>query len=301
MSRLDALESFVAVVEAGGFSAASRRLGVPLATLSRRVSELEAGLRVRLLTRTTRRVVPTDAGRDFFRSCRRILEELEAAEREAAGEFAAPRGELAITAPIVFGRLHILPVVTEFLQQYPAIDVRLVLLDRVVELLDDRIDLAVRIGALPDSSLMAAAVGNIRRIVCASPAYLAANGIPRQPQDLVTHRCVSFAGLGGSQAWPFLIGRREKTVSIHSRLTVSTAEAAVDAAVAGVGITRVLSYQAAASIRARQLAVLLDKFELPPSPVHIVYPGGRLLPSKLRAFLDFALPRLKTRLATLSL
>jgi len=296
MDRLEAMSILVAAVEAGSLSAAARRLGTPLATVSRKVSELEAHLRTRLLNRTGRRLTLTDAGQSYVAACRRILEEVDEAERTASGEFSTPRGELIVTAPIVFGRLHVLPVVLDFLRAYPDIAIRLSLADRVINLLEEHVDVALRIGALPDSSLTATRVGAIRRVVCASPVYLAARGAPATPQELAAHDCVAFEGLSGA-TWSFTQGKTETTVAIRPRLTVNTAEAAVDAAVAGVGLTRVLSYQAAPARRAGTLALALVDFEPAPWPVHLVYAGGRLSPLKLRAFLDFAAPRLRTRLA----
>jgi DNA-binding transcriptional LysR family regulator len=287
----------VTAVEAGSLSAAARRLGTPLATVSRKVSELEAYLKTRLLNRSSRRLTLTDAGRSYVAACKRILEQVGEAERAASGEYSAPKGELIITAPIVFGRLHVLPVVAEFLKTYPEIDIRMVLLDRVVNLLEEQVDLAVRIGELPDSSLVATRVGAIRRVVCGSPGYFAARGIPRSPAALGMHDCVSLEALTSPDTWTFATGKSAISVPVHSRLVVNTAEAAIDAAIDGIGITRVLSYQIAAAMRAGRLAIALQEFEPPPWPVCLVYPGGRLLPLKLRAFLDFAAPRLRARLS----
>ena len=286
----------LAVVDAGSLSAASRQLGAPLTTISRKVSDLEAHLKTRLLTRSSRQIALTDAGRSYVAACRRILEEVGEAERAASGEYSVPKGDLVITAPIVFGRLHVLPIVTEFLKVYPDINVRMMLADRVVNLLEDQIDVALRIGELPDSSLVATTVGAIRRVVCASPAYLAKRGTPISPRDLGNHDCITFAGLMSPQEWSFRVGKVDAPVTIRSRLTVNTAEAAIDAASAGLGVTRVLSYQIANARRAGALVVVLDKFEPPPSPVNLVYGGQGLLPLKTRAFIDFASPRLKTRI-----
>lgn len=293
MDRLEAMEILVAAVEAGSLSAAARRLGTPLATVSRKVSELEAHLKTRLLVRSARQLALTDAGRSYVTACKRILEDVGEAERAAAGEYSAPKGELIITAPIVFGRLHVLPVVLEFLKAHGEIDVRLALADHVVNLLEERVDLAVRIGELPDSSLVATRLGAIRRVVCASPAYFAARGTPQHPADLAGHDCIAFEGVVSASVWNF----GGESIAIHSRLVVNTAEAAIDAAVAGIGVTRVLSYQAAEALERGALALALENFEPPPSPVSLVHAGGRLLPLKLRAFLDFAAPRLKARLA----
>jgi DNA-binding transcriptional LysR family regulator len=297
MDRLESMSILVAAVEAGSLSAAARRLGTPLATVSRKVSELEGHLKTRLLNRTSRRLTLTDAGQSYVAACRRILEQVDEAERAASGEFSAPRGELMVTAPIVFGRLHVLPVATEFLAAYPEIKVRLALADRVVNLMEDHVDVALRIGALPDSSLMATRIGVIRRVVCASPAYFAARGVPKTLADLAAHDCIGFDVLTTAEAWTFEQGKSEISVPISARLTVTTAEAVVDAAISGVGIARVLSYQAAQALRDRRLALALVDFEPAPWPVHLVYTGGRMLPLKLRAFLDFAAPRLKARLA----
>ena len=297
MDRLEAMSAFLAAVEAGSLSGASRKLGMPLATLSRKVSELETHLRTRLVTRTSRRLILTDAGRSYVAACKRILDDVREAERAAAGEYSAPRGELIITAPIVFGRLHVLPVLLEFLNTYPEIDVRLTLADRVVNLQEDHVDLAVRIGELPDSSLVAMRVGSIGRVVCGSPAYFAERGTPKRPNELSKHDCITFNGLTSPEAWIFLSGKGTISVAVHSRLIVNTAEAAIDAAITGLGITRVLSYQVADALRTGALLLALREFEPPPVPVSLVHAGQGRLALKLRAILDFAAPRLKARLA----
>ena len=294
MDRLEAMSILVTAVDAGSLSAAARRLGTPLATVSRKISDHEAHLGTRLLNRTSRKLTLTDAGRSYVEACRRILEDVTEAERTAAGEYRAPKGDLTITAPTVFGRLHVLPVVTAFLKSHADIDVRLVLADRIVNLAEDHIDLAVRIGPLSDSSLVAARVGAIRQVVCASPAYLAARGVPERPADLGAHDCITSGGLMAPDMWRFPAGRSTASVAVHSRLVVNSAEAAVEAAIAGLGVTRVLSYQAVDAVRMGTLAIVLQDFEPAPWPVSLVYPAsGRLLPLKLRAFLDFASPRLK--------
>jgi DNA-binding transcriptional LysR family regulator len=297
MDRFESMSTLLAAVEGGSLSAASRKLGMPLATVSRKVSELEAHLRTRLINRTSRRLMLTDAGRSYVAACKRILEDIGEAERAAAGEYMAPRGDLTVAAPIVFGRLHVLPVAIEFLKAYPDIDIRVALADRVVNLQEDDIDLAIRIGDLPDSSLVATRVGSIRRVVCGSPAYFAQRDTPKNPGELSTHDCITFDALMSPDAWKFAVGKSTVSVAIHSRLIVNTAEAAIDAAIAGIGITRVLSYQVASALRAGTLALALREFEPKPWPVSLVYAGQGLLPLKLRAFLDFAAPRLKARLA----
>ena len=235
IDRLESMSILLTAVEAGSLSAAARRLDTPLATVSRKVSELEAHLKTRLLNRSSRQLTLTDAGRSYVAACRRILEDVGEAERAARGEYSAPKGELIITAPIVFGRLHVLPVVAEFLRAYPDIDIRMVLTDRIVNLLEDHVDLAVRISELPDSSLIATRVGAVRRVVCGSPAYFAAHGMPKSPGELRTHACVTFEGLMSPDTWIFTTGKSITSVAVHSRLVVNTAEAAIDAAIVGLG------------------------------------------------------------------
>ena len=299
MDRLVSMKMLVSVIETGSLSAASRRLNVPLATVSRRIGELEAHLGAKLLNRTSRSLDLTDAGRDYLAASRRILDDVAEAERAAAGEHAAPKGELIVTAPLVFGRLHLLPVVIEFIKAYPEIDIRLVLNDRVVGLAEDHVDLAVRIGELPASSLVAIRVGSIGRIVCASPAYLATRGRPRRPAELASHDCITFDNLMPAERWVFPQAGSEISVAIRSRLSVNTAEAAIDAAVAGIGLTRVLAYQAAEALSRETLETVLADFQPPPAPVNLVHSGGRLLPRKMRAFLDLATPRLRAAIAAL--
>lgn len=299
MNRLDSMSVLVAVVEAGSLSAASRKLKMPLPTVSRKVSELETHVGARLLIRSTRKLTLTEAGEAYVAACRRILEDVAEAERGASGEYSAPKGELTVTAPIVFGRVHVLPVTAEFLKAYPDVDVRLVLADRLLNLQDEHLDVALRIGELPDSSLVAMRVGETRRVVCASPAYLAKRGTPKNPQDIPKHDCVMFAGLMGPANWPFTDAGAERALPIHARLVVNTAEAAIDAAIAAVGLTRVYSYQVDAAVKAGALTIVLKKFEPAPAPISLLYNGQRLLPQKLRAFLDYAAPRLRARLAAL--
>jgi DNA-binding transcriptional LysR family regulator len=230
-------------------------------------------------------------------ACKRILEQVDEAERAAAGEYSAPKGHLIITAPVVFGRLHVLPIITAFLKAYRDINVRLVLADRIVNLLDDHVDLAVRIGPLSDSSLVATRVGTVRLILCGSPSYFAGRGTPRRLAELGAHDCITVEGVMAAENWRFSVGKSSASVAIHPRLVVNTAEAAIDAAIAGLGVTRVLSYQVDDAVRAAALAVVLRDFEPTPWPVNMIYAGGRLLPIKLRAFIDFAAPRLKARLS----
>ena len=297
MDRLDSMSTLLAAVEGGSLSSASRKLGMPLATVSRKVSELETHLRTKLLNRTSRKLTLTDAGRSYVVACKKILEDIGEAERAAKGEYSAPKGDLTITAPIVFGRLHVLPVARDFLKAYPDIDIRIVLADRVANLIEEHIDLAVRIGELADSSLIVAKVGAVRRVVCGSPAYFAERGAPQNLHDLTAHDCITFEGLASPTVWTFRTGKSAISVPVHSRLVINTAEAAIDAAIAGFGITRVLSYQIAIALKAGTLVTALEKFEPAPAPVSLVYEGHGLLPLKLRAFLDFAGPRIRAGLA----
>lgn len=298
MDRLHAMQLFVAIGDAGSLTAAAKRLRVALPTLSRKLAQLESHLGVRLLTRTTRRFALTEPGRRYLDSCRRLLAEIAEAERVAAGEYEVPRGRLNVTAPIVFGRLHVLPIVMEFLRAYPQVDLRLSLADRVVDLAEENLDAGIRIGTLRDSALIATRVGAVRLITCAAPDYLKQQAMPRHPADLARLQCVASTNLAPEQ-WQFHDRGEETTISVRARLTVTTAEAAIDAVLAGLGITRLLSYQAAAAIRAKKLQRILRAFEPPELPVHLVHNEARLVPLKLRAFLDFAAPRLRKRLADL--
>ncbi len=298
MDRFEAMNILVSVVETGSFTAAGKRLGVPLATVSRKLAELESHLGTRLLARSTRRLDLTEAGADYVASCKRILEDISDAERKASGEYVTPKGELVLTAPVVFGRLHVVPVIADFLAAYPDIDVRLVQSDRNAQLLDDHIDLAVRIGTLPDSSMIAVQVGSVRQVVCASPEYLAAHGIPKKPADLSGLSCITFDVLGSATSWSFTnkAGRNDSVVPVRSRLSVNTAEAALDAAIAGAGVTRVLSYQASKAVEERKLRLLLEPFEPFPVPVSLIHTAQGMLPLKTRSFIDFAVPRLRATL-----
>ena len=297
MDRIDAMTVLVAAVDAGSLSGASRSLSMPLATVSRKVSDLEAHLGTQLLIRSSRRLTLTEAGEAFLASARRILEDLDEAERAASGEYRAPRGHLHITAPIMFGRLHVEPVVLEFLKAYSDITVRLTLADTLLNLVDDHVDLAVRVGRLPDSRQKALRLGEIGWVACASPDYLAERGEPGAPDALTNHDCVMFEGLYSTASWTFGRGAEAKDISIRPRLSVNSADAAIAAAVRGAGVTRVLSYQVAEPVARGDLKLVLRSFEPEPLPVHLLYAGQTLLPLKLRAFLDFAGPRLKASMA----
>ncbi len=294
--RFDAMSIFVRVVDAGSLTAGARGLRMPVATVSRRISQLEDHLGAELLLRSPRGLSLTDTGKTYLAACRRILEDVSEVERIAKGEFTTVRGVLTMTAPVVFGRLHVLPVVNAFLKEHPDVDVHLELTDRPVNLHEEHLDLALRIGPLVDSALIARKVGEVRRIVCASPSYLQKRSLPENPQDLRDHDVITFQNLMSPQDWRFRDAQSQDIVKVHSRLVVNTAEAAIAAAVDGIGITRVLSYQAAAAIKDGRLRPFLQDFEPPAWPVHMLYEPRTVLPQKLRAFLDFAAPVISNRL-----
>ena len=296
MDRIDAIAAFVAVAEAGSFVGAARRLGRSPAGLTRAVAALEERLGTRLFTRTTRVVTLTDAGRRHLERCQLILRDVAALESGAAAEREDAAGALVVTASVVFGRLHVVPIVTELLRRHRGVDVRLELSDDVVPLVESGIDVGIRIAHLPDSSLKAMRVGSVRRALYASPAYLAAHGEPPSPPDLPQHATVAFpAPAQPTTRWTLGRGRTRRTVAIAPRLTVNLAEPAIDAAVAGLGITRVLSYMVDHLVRAGALRPVLEAYEPPPIPVHVVHPAGRHLPLRTRLFLDLAVASLRRR------
>ena len=296
MDRLEAMTILLAAVDHGSLSAASRQLGIPLATVSRRVSELEEHLKVRLLLRGHRKVELTDAGRGYVAACRRIAEDIAEAERIAAGEYRAPQGELVISVPQVLGRTYVVPVVVEFLKTYPDIRVDVQMTDRVVNLVQEHVDLALRVGELPDSSMTATRVGAIRQMICASPAYLKRRGTPKKPSDLKAHDCVANKYFAFGEDWPFRVEGKLRSLRTPARLFVNSSDAVVVAALNGAGVARVLSYQVTDHIKSRALVSVLEAYEPPPIPVSLVHPGQRQEPLKLRAFLDFAVPRLRKSL-----
>ena len=304
MDRLEAMAILVEAVDVGSLSAASRKMNVPLPTVSRKIADLESHLGARLLTRSTRKLTLTDAGAEYVSVAKRILEQVADAERTAAGEYSAPRGELVIAAPIVLGRLHVLPLVTEFLSRYPEINIRLMLSDRNTDLIDEHVDVAIRIGALPDSSMIATRLGAVRHVICASPSFLAFHGVPETPTALAALPCISHDFLTApSAAWPFRNpGAKVDTMApISVRLAVTTAEAAIDAAMAGIGVTRLVSYQVAEAVARGTLRIILAQYEREPMPVSILHAGQGMLPLKVRAFRDFAAPRLRAAMGSAKL
>jgi DNA-binding transcriptional LysR family regulator len=294
MDRLDSMSILVTVAEAGSLTAAARLLDTPLTTVSRKISDLEGHLKTQLLTRSSRRISLTDAGRSYVAACKRILEDVGEAERIVAGEYTAPKGELSVTAPIVFGRLHLVPVLADFLRAYPDIDVRLTLSNRQVNLTEEGIDAALRVGDLPDSALIATRVGTIRRVFAASPKYLKARGVPQNPADLVGHDCIGVQGFTGSGFWSVADGGE---IPVRYRLIVNSTDAACEAAKEGMGIVSVFSHHVASNFQDGTLVSVLPDFKRETLPLSLVRGAGEYLPLKLRAFLDFVTPRLKARLA----
>jgi DNA-binding transcriptional LysR family regulator len=295
LDQLTAIRVFVAVADAGSLSAAGRRLGMPLSTVSRHLKALEDELETRLITRTTRKLTLTGPGRTYAATCRQVLDELDDAARSLAGEHAEPRGELVLTAPVLFGRLYVLPVVTAFLSTNKAASARLLLVDRVVDLVEEGLDIGVRIGNLPDSSLRATRLGSIRYVACASPFYLREHGEPSTPAELSGHDCISFNTISPPERWSFG-GDKEHRVTVSPRLIVNTAEAAIDAAKDGLGVARVLSYQAKASLADGSLRRILEDFEPEPIPVNLIHREDRLPQAKVESFIAFAAPRLRQAL-----
>jgi DNA-binding transcriptional LysR family regulator len=297
MDRIESMSVVVSIAEAGSLSAASRKLHMPVPTVSRKLSELEARLKTQLFQRSSRRVSLTDAGRSYVEACRRIIEQVDDAEKEASGEYRAPTGDLTVTSPWGVGHLHLLPLSCEFEKAYPNIALRLLLSDRVLDPVEYGIDIAVRIGPLASSAMIATRIGSVRVVACASPEYLAARGRPKSPADLIDHDCIGVDEKGVPSNWKFAKDGVEVAAPIRSRLTVSTSEAAVQAAVLGAGITRVMSYKMEAARRTGALVIVLEQFEREPLPAHIVYTERKPMPLKLRVFLDWFTPRLKARLA----
>jgi DNA-binding transcriptional LysR family regulator len=298
MDRLDELRVLVAILDGGSLAAAGRRLRLSPPAVTRALAGMERRLGVRLLERTTRRAAPTEAGRRLGVQARGLLASYEEAIAEAVGEVAAPRGRLRVAAPLVFGRRHVAPLVAEFLDARPAVTAELQLSDRPVDLVEEGVDVALRIGHLPETALVARRVGGLRRMVLASPDYLARRGTPAVPADLEGHEVVLFSILGAAPDWRFARpqggGEEELVVRVAPRFTVTGAEAAVEAACAGRGLVRALSYQVAEELADGRLVRLLRAFEPPPVPVHLVFPTARLMALRLRAFLDFAAPRLSS-------
>jgi DNA-binding transcriptional LysR family regulator len=287
------MQAFVAVADRGGFAPAARALALSPPAVTRAVAGLETRLGTRLLRRTTRSVQLTESGARFLLDCRRILADLEEAEDAAAGSHAAPRGALHITAPVLFGRLFVTPILADFLDRYPMVEAETLFLDRIVSLMDEGLDVAIRIGHLPDSSLTAVRVGSVRLVTFSTPEYLRTHGTPNRPEDLAAHRLVQSHALGGGAEWRFRDGGRDIAIPVPPRLRINTNDAVIEAVLRGWGLSRLLSYQVARHVRAGRLQTVLTNFEPPPLPIHIVHQEGRLVSAKLRAFVDFMAARLR--------
>jgi DNA-binding transcriptional LysR family regulator len=299
MDRIDAMRVFIAALDEGSLAGAGRRLGHSPAAVSRAIAFLENYVGTPLLHRTTRTIRLSEAGERYAAACRRVLTDLEEADMLAAGEGAAPRGLLTISGPIVSGARILRPIVDAYLDVQPAVKAKLLMLDRRLNLVDEGIDVALRIGHLPDSSLIATRIGEVRQVICAAPSYLARHARIDRPSDLSTHQCIAMT-VFGQDSWSFTPGDgATQEIKIAPRLIVNTVEAAVGSAIAGYGVTRVFSYQVADEVRGGRLAIVLPEVASPTMPVHLVTPEGRLSVPKVRTFVDFAVPRLKAEFGRL--
>jgi DNA-binding transcriptional LysR family regulator len=293
MDRFQEMQVFAAVAQDQGFSAAARRLGISAASVTRAVAALEKRIGTQLLTRTTRTVYLTEAGQRYLEDCRRILAEVQEAEDSAAGSHAQPRGQLTITAPVLFGELFVTPLMVSFLTKFPDVTINALLVDRIVSVVEEGVDVAIRIGELPDSNQHAIRVGEVRRVICASPQLLATYGRPTHPQELAQAPIIATSAIGQLKHWPFLERGEPLSVPAEPRLTVTANQAAINAAALGLGFTRVLSYQSASKVAAGELEIVLAEFEMPPLPIHVLYQGGRKAAARVRSFVDFTVKTLR--------
>lgn len=293
MDRFSEMQIFVAVAESEGFAAGARKLKISPPAATRAVADLEHRLGIKLLNRTTRYVRVTDAGQRYLDDCKRILAQVTEADEAAIGINAAPRGHLVITAPVLFGRMYVMPCVVAYLQKYPDTEISAMFVDRVVNMLDEGIDVALRVGELSDSSFKAIKVGTVRRVVCASPAYIEKYGLPLHPNDLSEHQIIVASSLSPNVEWRFLENKQSKIVRVKPRLTVTSNDAAIEAAVEGLGITRLISYQIAPELQNGQLKIILSEYEYPALPIHILHREGRNSSAKVRAFIDLVAEKLK--------
>ena len=286
MDRLRAMQVFVRIVEAGSLTRAAAALGMSGPAVVRSLAALERAIGVRLLQRTTRRSSLTDEGREYYERCKRVLAAVDEADTSMSARRSEPHGRLRITAPATYGRMHVAPIVNAFIAKYPQVEVELLLLDRVVDLVEEGLDAAVRIGELPDSTLVARALGETRRVVCAAPAYLRRAGTPKTPADLQLHRCIVFSGLAAANEWSF--GTKRQRLPVRPVLRTNQVDAALDACIRGLGCGQFLSYQVDAALREGKLKRLLKEYEPPPLPIHSVYPHARPS-SNVRVFVELAL------------
>ena len=293
MDRLQAMTTFVQIVDKGSLTAAADALDTSLPSVVRTLASLERHLGVRLLNRTTRRIHLTDEGAQFLERCRTILSELQEAEAALTSRQIEPQGRLKITAPVVFGRCYVTPIVNEFVRRYPNVSVDLLLVDRFTNLVEEGLDVAVRVGQLRDSSLVAIPVGQARRVICASPDYLRRHGTPRVPQDVAKHRCVRYTGLAARDEWGLQVGRRIVTIPITSVISCNQIDSALDACINGVGLGMFFSYQVVPHRKAGELRYVLEEFEIEPRPIQVIYPHSKLLSTKVRAFVDECVKQLR--------
>ncbi|MBM4264695.1 MAG: LysR family transcriptional regulator [Deltaproteobacteria bacterium] len=293
MDQLHLMSVFVAVAEAESFAAAARRLGMSPAAITRAVAALEKRLAVKLFDRTTRYVRATEAGQRYLEDARRIIAEVNDADEAVKGINAAPRGHLAVTAPVLFGKIFILPGIVEYLQRYPDMEVSALFVDRVVNLLEEGLDVGVRIGKLPDSSMKAVRVGAVRRVLCASPAYLKKHGALKTPAELPKHSIIAAIGVSPTSEWKFRQDAKSISVRVKPRFSTNSNDAAIEAARGGFGITRLLSYQIAPHVTSGRLKIILAEFEPAPMPIHVLHREGRYASAKIRAFVDLIASRLR--------
>jgi len=294
MDRFGAMRSFVEIVDQGSLTAASRSLGKSLPTMVRTLAELEHSLGVVLLRRTTRRMSLTAEGEVYLEHCRRLVTDVAEVEALMRTGHAEPKGALRVTAPVLFGGMHVAPAVTEFVERYPGVDVDLILLDRVVNLVEEGIDVAVRIGSLPDSTMIATTVGHMRHVVVASPKLLRREGTPKHPSDLADRTCVRFTGTSTIDNWRFVDKGKEIQVSVRGNMRCNHAAPMVQACVAGLGFGRFLAYQVAPAVKAKQLRIVLRKFEHEPVPVSLAYAEARMVTKRLRVFIDWMKTQLRS-------
>jgi len=286
MDRFSEMQIYIAVAESEGFSAAARRLNISPPVVTRAVAELEARLGVKLLNRTTRYVRTTEAGQRYLEDARRVLMAADEADEAAIGVNAEPRGHLTVTAPVLFGRIYVMPGIVDYLRKYPDTEISAMFVDRVVNLMEEGVDVALRIGELSDSSFKALRVGTVRRLLCASPDYIEQHGIPHTTEDLAKHKIIVARNLGSTTGWRFTRGNKVFSVRIKPRLTVTSNDSAIEAAVNGVGIARLLSYQIASELDQEKLKIIMAEYEAPSLPVHIVHREGRHTSTKIRSFID---------------
>lgn len=294
MDRLDSMVIFIAVAEQEGFAGAARLLSISPPAVTRAVAALEEHLGVKLFNRTTRFVRLTEAGQRYLEDARRIVAAADEADEAAAGINAKPKGHLVVTAPVLFGRLYVMPVISDYLQRYKDTEVTALFLDRIVNLLEEGVDVGIRIGELPDSSYKALRVGQVRRVLCAAPSYLAEHGIPSVPEDIVKHQLIVAGAISSTVDWRFEDKGSPVTIRIKPRLRVTSNDAAIEAAISGSGITRLLSYQIAPQLASEELVILLDEFEPKPLPIHVIHREGRYASAKIRSFVDLISVRLRS-------